>query len=531
MVVLDLGTRAAAEALAVEPDRARRVGDVEQRRLHPARDAVGADLAADAEQEPRPDRMQIGRVPGDLQLAHRAGRGRVREVEDIERVDLAERDHVAGVADQADGVDVLAAADATDPPDRAQAIPVGDELGDIALAFALLRAVGQPWRRGRARHPQHPLVLGHRPLAQHVAAHPAAGHVVGRPGVGDVEAVDLGVDLRAIGVGTVGPALGRDVERAGRGVHDLAVGEHGVDVDGGEAALEVDRQHREHPGAGEPRRPRDVTAADQLVAAARAADAVAHGDGGQQGAAVAALRDRGRCVARADQAGRRAGQPAAHVGALDGHRLGDAHRRRVGDVDHGDHRARLPGVRDVRGDHVGLDRPVPVAGADREQPIAGDEQLVAGDRSALAGPARKPHGAAQHGRWGAGVDRPQSGPVDAEDGRAGGLDDVRLVDSLLLDVGGRAAERLRRRPGFAALSAVAPEATPIPPTVTIASRWRRRYQRSRSQLPTGRRAGARSWSAAARWPGVLATSAIAAIASAPTTRARADNGRIRSLMP
>jgi len=45
--------------------------------------------------------MQVGGVPEDLQLAADLGRGRVGEVERVERVGPAERHHVAAVAEEA----------------------------------------------------------------------------------------------------------------------------------------------------------------------------------------------------------------------------------------------------------------------------------------------------------------------------------------------------------------------------------------------------------------------------------------------
>ena len=77
-------------------------------------------LLADAEQQVLADRVQVGRVAGDLQLAEHARLRRVGEVDRVERVDLAERDDVAGVADEAHRVDALALAEPADAADLRQ---------------------------------------------------------------------------------------------------------------------------------------------------------------------------------------------------------------------------------------------------------------------------------------------------------------------------------------------------------------------------------------------------------------------------
>ena len=98
-----------------------------------------ARLPADAQQQARADRVQVGRVAGDLELADDPRVVGIGEVEHVQRVDLAERDHVAGVADEADGVDVLAAPEAAHPAHVAQAVAVGCEHGDEALAAPTCR--------------------------------------------------------------------------------------------------------------------------------------------------------------------------------------------------------------------------------------------------------------------------------------------------------------------------------------------------------------------------------------------------------
>ena len=87
----------------------------------PSRWPVVVGLLADAEHQVLADRVQVGRVAGDLQLAEHARMLRVGEVERVERVDLAERDDVAGVADEPHRVDALALAEPADPADLRRA--------------------------------------------------------------------------------------------------------------------------------------------------------------------------------------------------------------------------------------------------------------------------------------------------------------------------------------------------------------------------------------------------------------------------
>ena len=95
--------------------------------------AVRGRVLPDAQQQVVADRVQVGRVAGDLQLPAHARARRVGEVERVERIDLAERDHVAGVVDEAHGVDPLAAAQAADGAEPHEpAVAVG-ERGDQAL--------------------------------------------------------------------------------------------------------------------------------------------------------------------------------------------------------------------------------------------------------------------------------------------------------------------------------------------------------------------------------------------------------------
>ena len=125
-MVVVLGLRpAAAELLGVEPSRLAQVGDVEDRELRPLRAPVLVRILADAEQQVLADRVQVGGVAGDLQLAEHARPLRLREVERVERVDLAEGDDVARVADEADGVDALALPGPPTRPAWTRAPPAG----------------------------------------------------------------------------------------------------------------------------------------------------------------------------------------------------------------------------------------------------------------------------------------------------------------------------------------------------------------------------------------------------------------------
>ena len=95
-VVLGLGVAARRRGTGRAGVGLRRVGDVEERDLGALGPALGVGLLADADQPALAGRLQVRRVPGDLQLAGDRGRGRVGQVERVERVGLPERHHVAG---------------------------------------------------------------------------------------------------------------------------------------------------------------------------------------------------------------------------------------------------------------------------------------------------------------------------------------------------------------------------------------------------------------------------------------------------
>ena len=149
VVPLDGRARAAlAELRLLQPRRLREVGDVEQRELQALDAAVLVRLLADAEQQVVADRVQVGGVAGDLQLARDARLRRVGEVERVERVGLAERDDVADVADEADGVDPLAAAEPADLAALDEVPVLARERRDLALAP---RRPSRPWSRRAGR--------------------------------------------------------------------------------------------------------------------------------------------------------------------------------------------------------------------------------------------------------------------------------------------------------------------------------------------------------------------------------------------
>ena len=66
------------------------------------------------------------------------------QVDDVQRVDLAEGDDVGELLDEANGVDPLAQADAADLADHRQATAVGEHRDD-----ALRRSRGRPTRPAR----------------------------------------------------------------------------------------------------------------------------------------------------------------------------------------------------------------------------------------------------------------------------------------------------------------------------------------------------------------------------------------------
>ena len=456
-VVVVLGRRAGrlAERVLVEPLRRAQVGHVEQRELRALRLPLLVRVLAEAEQQVVPDRVQVRREAEDLQLAAHPRLLRVGEVERVERVDLAEGDDVALLAEEAHGEDAFAAPESADPSDFIQLLA---EDRHEALALALLR-VRAPWRLVGRRHPQEAVVLRQRELVQHEAAHLTRGAVVRRLGVADREPVDrreaAGVHLLVrVAHGRVEPLLGRDEQAALRRVDRLRVGHERVGVDRLQAPVEADRQHGEHPRARVPRRPSHVVALDDprpspLVAHPVAQDAVGHP--GREARAAnrlplvglglllrlpALVLDRPRRRRRGDHDARhRPAQAGRHVVALDRERVQELRGRRVGHVDLEQARRRLrvrirvgaPAANLARARlRLGLEHRVVPVRRQREHAVTRHEQLVAVSlQRQRADELRLTAADVEH------VQRARGHHVQALAVR---LDDVRLVDALLLHV-------------------------------------------------------------------------------------------------
>ena len=265
----------------VQPRRAAQVGDVEDRDLCPGGAAVVGRVLADPEQQVVADRVQVGRVAGDLQLPEDARLLRDGEIERVERIDLPERDDVAHVTDEAHGVDPLALAEPADPAGLSEgAVPQAQRRQE---RLALAAPAAPPGGALGAHDPQHAAVLRERPLAEQEAGHAAAAAIQRPRRAGDVERVDGGRDAllrvrRPVRVRSVGPALGRDVEALRRGVDDPRVGEDGDRVHRLEPLGEVDRQHGQHAEPGEGGRPAHVAALDERARLSGAARAAARRD-------------------------------------------------------------------------------------------------------------------------------------------------------------------------------------------------------------------------------------------------------------
>src|SRR5262249_22953903 len=106
-MMVRLGERPALAELRL-PDERRmpQVADVEERHLRAVRLVPSLVQAlADPEQQRVRDRMQIRRVAGKLELSEQRRMRGVMEVDGVERIDLLERDDVAGRPDHPDGVD------------------------------------------------------------------------------------------------------------------------------------------------------------------------------------------------------------------------------------------------------------------------------------------------------------------------------------------------------------------------------------------------------------------------------------------
>ncbi len=152
---------------------------------------LGVGVLAHAQQPAVAHGVQVGRVAGDLQLAEQRRRRRVGQVDEEERVGLAERHDRREVAEVAHRVDLLGRAQPLEAADLGERVPVGAERVDRRrgrLACHPLRIAGH----GRA---QDAVLLVQRELVEEGAGDGPGRDVAGGRRVGDVEAVQVGGDL------------------------------------------------------------------------------------------------------------------------------------------------------------------------------------------------------------------------------------------------------------------------------------------------------------------------------------------------
>ncbi len=123
----DRGERrpATAEFVTVLKPRVHRVVDVEERNHERPELAVfRVRVAADPQDVVGPDDVQVLRIPRDLQFAHQFRVAGVGQVDDEERVDVAERHHVGTIGGEADRIDPFVRCHVFDRTDRDQLIVV-----------------------------------------------------------------------------------------------------------------------------------------------------------------------------------------------------------------------------------------------------------------------------------------------------------------------------------------------------------------------------------------------------------------------
>ena len=220
------------------------------------------------------------------------------------------------------------------------------------------------------------------------------------------------------------PALGRDIEGARRGVGDLRAGHERIGVHGGQPLRHVDREHGEHVDAGVGSRAAHVTAVGQASRAAAPAAAPQEGRSWDPAGEPRPEIVLGKAAGRGgdDHPGRVAVEARADQRAPDPLRAQDAHGARIFHVDLREDRDGPPPEVDARCVLRGV-----VVG-EHQQALAREEQLVA-----EPGNLDRP----EEPRRPSGGDRVYPAGGDREDLRAARLDEVRLVDSRLLDVGRR----------------------------------------------------------------------------------------------
>ena len=235
----------------IDLDRIGRIAHVEQRDLGARGETFVGGVLADTDDERFRDGVQVGRKTGDLQFAEHTHRSGIADVDDVERVDLSERDHIGLVVDVTDREDSFTLAESADRADRFEAIAVQLHRHDLALgAVAPRRPLG-------GRNVERAVAIVHRKLVQQVPLDGAGTLVDRRRVVGDREAVDcrfvvLAEPLFAGLVDNRIPHVGRHVQTVLRGIDGVARRHHGARADRcAEGSSEADRHDRQHVESGE----------------------------------------------------------------------------------------------------------------------------------------------------------------------------------------------------------------------------------------------------------------------------------------
>ena len=229
------------------------VAHVEDRNLRTGDPAVEISIGTDPEHPAVTDRVEVAGEAGNLEFADDARVLGISEIEGVEGVDLAEGDDIADVADEANRLDSLAVTHVADAADLDQFAVGLAENPDKRLGAPI------PGVAARGDDPEVAFVLAERELVAQIAGH-GTRRGVGSASVAQGESMDRGVAgipslLPGVRVvfedGDVGPRLGGDEDRVGRGVDGVARGEDTGGLGGVERAGDRNAHDREHTEAGE----------------------------------------------------------------------------------------------------------------------------------------------------------------------------------------------------------------------------------------------------------------------------------------
>ncbi len=184
MIELDVASCSRHRVL-MDPGWVAGIRNIEYRHLRAEGPTLLRGVLADSENQTVAQRMEVGGISEDLQLAFHRWIGRIAQIEGVERIGLAEGDDVTHLTDETNREDPLTLTQATNRADDLERAVVLSK--NVNGALGVLST--PPGGLGSGRGPQVSVVLAQRELVEQEPADVATGEVPGCGRVGNVELV------------------------------------------------------------------------------------------------------------------------------------------------------------------------------------------------------------------------------------------------------------------------------------------------------------------------------------------------------